>query len=104
MANIISIEGKVTEEVATLEAKVDNNLSIFVDIVLGRRVRDDNKLRSVVGIATMYMKNADDCYKTIVEAKTLEADLDLTSLGLLDVKGFSEYLGETITDILEDMK
>lgn len=104
MASIISIEGKVTEEVATLEAKVDNNLSIFVDIVLGRRVRDDNKLRSVVGIATMYMKNADDCYKTIVEAKTLEADLDLTSLGLLDVKGFSEYLGETITDILEDMK
>lgn len=104
MANIISIEGKVTEEVATLEAKVDNNLSIFVDIVLGRRVRDDNKLRSVVGIATMYMKNADDCYKTVVEAKTLEADLDLTSLGLLDVKGFSEYLGETITDILEDMK
>lgn len=104
MVNIVGIEGKVTEEVANLEVKLDNNLSIFVDVFLGRRVRDDNKLRSLVGIATMYMKNADDCYKTVVEAKTLEADLDLTSLGLLDIKSFSEYMGDTITDIFEDMK
>lgn len=107
MAKVVSVSGEVVGNVARLEAKVDNDLSIYVDLFLGKRQARDgsgDSLKSVVAIATMYASAADDCFKTVVEARSLDADKDLESLALLTPAGFSNYMGETLVDILAEMR